>query len=171
MLKPLADLPENATIYVLVASRVLTEDDQHILVATVNRWAREWSSALAPCTASGAQIMLGGWVVAWAALGLTPDLASRDLTGMDFDPLFRAVEHFGSQQVPPLMFGFGVGFIVNDEVLPLERLRDLLVAGQITTDTLLFHTAPVGVWRAGQFVHRLGEDAEWLAALREHIRS
>jgi hypothetical protein len=60
---------------------------------------------------------------------------------------------------------------VTDDVLPLnERLRELLLAGQTSTGTLLFHTAPVGVWRAGQFVHRLGDDADWLAALREYIR-
>ena len=172
MLKPLADMPDDATVYVVVASRQMTEDEQLAIVATVNRWAREWMSVPAPCSASAAQIMLGGWAIAFAAQELTSDLTSRDLTGADFDPLFRAVEHFGSQQVPPLSFGYWTGFVVNDEVLPLnERLRELLLAGQITTNTLLFHAAPVAVWRAGQFVHRLGDDAEWLAALRECIRS
>jgi hypothetical protein len=176
MLKPLGEMPEDAMVYVFVASRLLTENEQHTLVAIVNRWAREWMSVPAPCSASAAQILLGGWAVAWAAQELTSDLTVRDLTGADFDPLFRAVEHFGSQQVPPLLFGFGEGFLVNDEVLPMiegskERLRELLLAGQITTDTLLFHAAPVGVWRAGQFVHRLGDDADWLAAFREYIRS
>jgi hypothetical protein len=179
MLKSLvdmADMADSATVYVLVASRLLTEDEQHSLVAIVNRWAREWMSVPAPCSASTAEILLGGWAVAWAAQELTSDLTARDLTGADFDPLFRAVDHFGSQQVPPLVFGFGEGFLVNDEVLPMiegskERLRELLLAGQITTDTLLFHAAPVGVWRAGQFVHRLGDDADWLAALRKYMRS
>ncbi len=173
MLMPLVEMPDEAMIYVLVASRLLSGLEQPALTALVDRWGREWSSGCSVCSVSHAQIMLDGWVVAWAAHdpARQPDGLAY-LSGGDFDPLFRTTEHFAAEQTPPLSLAFGEGFLVNGEVLPLNaRLRELLQAGQVTRDTLFFYTSPVAVWRAGRFIHRLGDDAEWLAALGEYVRS
>jgi hypothetical protein len=173
MLKPHAEMPDEAMIYVLVASRVLSESAQHALTALVDRWGQEWSGECPACSASHAQTMLDGWVVAWAAHDPARQPAgSGYLSGGDFDPLFRTTELFAAEQTPPLSLAFGEGFLVDGEVLPLNaRLRELLQAGRITRDTLFFYTSPVAVWRAGRFIHRLGDDAEWLAILGEYVRS
>jgi hypothetical protein len=173
MLKPFAEMPDEAMIYVLVASRVLSESEQHALTALVDRWGQEWNGGCPACSVSYAQTMLDGWVVAWAAYDPPRQTTgSAYLSGGDLDLLFRTMERFAAERTPTLSLAFGEGFLVNGEILPMNaRLRELLHAGQITRDTLFFYTAPVAVWRAGRFIHRLGDDAEWLAALGEYVRS
>jgi hypothetical protein len=171
MLRELEEMPDEAIIYVFVASRPLAESEQQELVDLVNQWGRAWSSWWSGFSASAARSLLDGWVVIWAADDPTRHAGDQPyLKGGDLDPLFRQTELFEACQSPPLSLGYGEGFIVGGEVLLLgERLREHLEAGRITKDTLMFSTCPVSEWREGRFVHRLGDDPDWYRGLRRFV--
>ena len=174
MLQQLEDMPDHAEIYPFVASRDSARRAAGAL-CTDRRWGEAWRSAFPGCLVSASRVMLDGHVVVWAvdtqARAASVGPSGARLTGTDLDPLFRDKEAFEMMQTPPIHVELGEGFLVDGDIVPLgERLRYLLQSGRVTPDTRLFHACPLAEWRAGHFIHRLGDDPAWLEALRPYLR-
>jgi hypothetical protein len=170
MLRELVEMPDEAKVWTLVATRHLTEQEQTAVHDLVDAWLEEWSEGVPQCPVSASQVILGGHVFAWA-MDLRPlhQYGLEDhLTGGDLDPLYRALEQFAAGREPPVEIVLNDALIIDGEVVPLgPAWLDLGRAGRITAETpILHHGSTAADWRAGRLVPRLGDSPEWISELR-----
>lgn len=169
MLTPLIDMPDEASIWVLVASRNLTEEEESSLRDLTDKWLGEWQRANAGCRVSASQALLARTALVWAVDTRCRQVhgAEVPLTGTDLDPLLEHIDRFTLGKDPPLTMAPNEALVVRGRAIPLgpEWLR-LAQEGGVTQDTLILHQCKVADWRAGRLIHRLGDDS---ARAREYL--
>lgn len=167
MLRVLEDMPDEAQIYLFVASRPLRADEEREIVALFDAWLTLWSAAN-QCPASTTTSLWDGQVL-YFAVDERPRQAMGvhgGLTGSDLDWLYGPLWTFESQSDPPIEVTPGIAVIAGGQCLPLALAWHKRYAGaQFAADMQIITPCTVADWKAGRLVHRLGDDAWAVEAL------
>jgi hypothetical protein len=162
MLRDLCDMPVEARIYIFVASRPLTADEEREVLALFDAWLTLWS-VTNQCAASTTTAQWDGQVLYFAI-----DERSREargvhggLSGSDLDWLYGPLSTLESQFTPPIEVTPGIAVIADGQCLPLALAwRKRYAATQFTAAMQIIKPCAVADWRTDRFVRRLGDD-EW----------
>lgn len=167
MLRDLGDMPDEARIYIFVASRPLTPDEAREIVALFDAWLTLWSAANR-CAASLTTSKWNGQVL-YFAMDERPREArgiEGGLTGSDLDWLYRPLWTLESHVAPRVEVTPGLAVFVDGKLVPWgPAWRELYMNRQFNEDMQIITPCAVADWRAGRLVHRLGDDPQAAALI------
>lgn len=162
MLRAWDEMPDEAFIWVLVATRRLDDREQAEVQRLTDEWATGWGASFASCPITLSRILMDGRVLVWAVDD--QPRGTDGLTGTELDPLWRPLEHFSAQREPPVEIYPNDALIVDDEIVPMSPYwLELARSRLITEETQILGPCTMADWRSGRFVRRL-QDYPELAA-------